>query len=57
MSETFEPTYEYMIDKDGKTTASACTAQTAAAVVDDKLVIYTAAANAGFAIIEVPKIK
>ena len=57
MLETFEPTWEYMFDASGATVASACTAQTAAAEVDGKLVIFTAAANAGFALIEVPKIK
>ena len=57
MLETFEPTWEYMFDIDGKTSADACTAQTAAAEVDGKLVIFTAAANAGFALIEIPKVK
>lgn len=57
MLETFEPTWEYMFDASGATVASACTAQTAAAEVDGKLVIFTAAANAGFALIEIPKIK
>lgn len=54
-SETFEPTYEYFLDTEGVTTASACSAQCNAAIVDGKLLIYTAAVNAGFALIELPK--
>lgn len=51
----WEPTYGYFLDTEGKTTASACSAQCNAAEVDGKLVVYTAAVNAGFALIEFPK--
>ena len=51
----WEPTYGYFLDSEGATTASACSAQCNAAEVNDKLVVYTAAVNAGFALIEFPK--
>ena len=51
----WEPTYTYFLDAEGKTTASACSAQCNAAEVDGKLVVFTAAVNAGFALIEFPK--
>ncbi len=54
---TAEPAYTYFLDPTGATTASACVAHANAAEVDGKLVIFTSAANAGFAIIEVPKAK
>lgn len=54
----WEPNYEYFIGaEDGTTTASACSAQCNAAEVNGKLVVYTAAVNAGFALIEFPKAK
>lgn len=53
-----EPAYEYFIGAaDGTTTASACTAQCAVAEVNGKLVVFTAGANAGFALIEFDKAK
>lgn len=51
----WEPTYGYFLDPEGKTTASACSAQCNAAEVNGKLVVYTAAVNAGFALIEFPE--
>jgi hypothetical protein len=51
----WEPTYGYFLDSEGATTASACSAQCNAAEVNGKLVVYTAAVNAGFALIEFPK--
>ncbi len=54
---TVEPAYSYFLDPTGATNASACVAHANAAEVNGKLVIFTSAANAGFAIIEVPKAK
>lgn len=52
----WEPTYYYSMDPDGAgTKVGACTAQCNAAEVDGKLVVFTAAVNAGFALIEFPK--
>ncbi len=54
----YEPVYEYFIGlEDGTTTASACSAQCNAAEINGKLVVYTAAVNAGFALIEFEKAK
>lgn len=51
----WEPDYTYFIDETGTTQASACSAQCNAAEVNGKLVVYTAAVNAGFALIEIPR--
>lgn len=52
----WEPTYYYSMDPDGASTkVNACSAQCNAAEVDGKLVVFTAAVNAGFALIEFPK--
>lgn len=56
----WEPTYHYSLDPaqpDANTTVGACAAQCNAAVVGDKLVVFTAATKAGFALIEFPKAK
>lgn len=56
----WEPTYHYSLDPaqpDANTTVGACAAQCNAAVVGDKLVVFTAATKAGFALIELPKAK
>lgn len=53
----WEPTYYYSMDPENGTSVKvdACSAQCNAAEVDGKLVVYTAAVNAGFALIEFPK--
>jgi hypothetical protein len=53
----WEPDYHYSLDvldveAEAHKTFTACTAQCNAAVVDGKLLVYAAAAGAGFAIIE-----
>ena len=56
----WEPTYHYSLDPDepdANKTVGACAAQCNAAEVDGKLVIFTAATKAGFALIEFPKAK
>ena len=56
----WEPTYGYSLASDpyeAHILASACSAQCNAAEVDGKLVVFTAAVNAGFALIEFPKAK
>lgn len=56
----WEPTYHYSLDPDepdANKTFGACAAQCNAAEVDGKLVIFTAATKAGFALIEFPKAK
>ncbi len=58
----WEPTYYYSLDPDaapdaGNKTVGACAAQCNAAEVDGKLVVFTAATKAGFALIEFPKAK
>lgn len=56
----WEPTYHYSLDPDepdANKTIGACAAQCNAAEVDGKLVIFTAATKAGFALIEFPKAK
>lgn len=56
----WEPTYHYSLDPtqpDANTTVGACAAQCNAAEVDGKLVVFTAATKAGFALIEFPKAK
>ena len=56
----WEPTYHYSLDPDepkANKTVSACAAQCNAAEVDGKLVVFTAATKAGFALIEFPKAK
>lgn len=56
----WEPTYHYSLDPtqpDANTTVAACAAQCNVAEVDGKLVVYTAATKAGFALIEFPKAK
>ena len=58
----WEPTYFYSLDPDaapdaGNKTVGACAAQCNAAEVDGKLVVFTAATKAGFALIEFPKAK
>ena len=56
----WEPTYHYSLDPeepDANKTVGACAAQCNAAVVDGKLVVFTAATKAGFALIEFPKAK
>ncbi len=56
----WEPTYHYSLDPsqpDANTTVDACAAQCNAAEVDGKLVVFTAATKAGFALIEFPKAK
>jgi hypothetical protein len=53
----WEPTYGYSLASDpyeAHILASACSAQCNAAEVDGKLVVFTAAVNAGFALIEFP---
>ncbi len=55
--ETFEPDWQYFLttpDLEYGTQSTAPAAQAAACELNGKLVIFTAAANAGFAIIEVP---
>ncbi len=52
---TVEPAYQYVIDATGATSASACVAHANAAEIDGKLVLFTSAANAGFALIEVSR--
>ena len=56
----WEPTYHYSLDPtepDANKTVGACAAQCNAAEVDGKLVVFTAATKAGFALIEFPKAK
>ena len=56
----WEPTYHYSLDPtepDADKTVGACAAQCNAAEVDGKLVVFTAATKAGFALIEFPKAK
>ena len=56
----WEPTYHYSLDPTEPTankTVGACAAQCNAAEVDGKLVVFTAATKAGFALIEFPKAK
>lgn len=56
----WEPTYHYSLDPtepDANKTVAACAAQCSAAEVDGKLVVFTAATKAGFALIEFPKAK
>jgi hypothetical protein len=56
----WEPTYHYSLDPaepDENKTVGACAAQCNAAEVDGKLVVFTAATKAGFALIEFPKAK
>lgn len=53
----WEPTYGYALTTDpyeAHIQASACSAQCNAAIVDGKFVVFTAAVNAGFALIEFP---
>ena len=53
----WEPTYGYALTTDpyeAHIAASACSAQCNAAEVNGKLVVFTAAVNAGFALIEFP---
>ncbi len=52
---TCEPIYLYSLDPDNACGAEACVAHANAAEVDGKLIIFTSSANAGFAIIEVPR--
>ncbi len=54
---TCEPTYLYSLDPENAYGAEACVAHANAAEVNGKLVIFTSSANAGFAIIEIPKAK
>ncbi len=53
----WEPTYYYSMDPENGTSVrvNACTAQCNAAEVNGKLVVFTASATAGFALIEFPK--
>lgn len=52
----WEPDYSYaLVDTEAGVGVTAPTAQTNAAVIDDKLVVYTASNNVGFALIEFPK--
>ena len=54
----WEPTYHYSLDPaqpEANTTVGACAAQCNAAEVNGKLVVFTAATKAGFALIEFPK--
>ena len=56
----WEPTYGYALTTDpleAHIPASACAAQCNAAEVNGKLVVFTSAVNAGFALIEFPKAK
>ena len=56
----WEPTYHYSLDPtepEANKTVGACAAQCNAAEVDGKLVVFTAATKAGFALIEFPKAK
>ena len=56
----WEPTSHYSLDPtepDANKTVGACAAQCNAAEVDGKLVVFTAATKAGFALIEFPKAK
>lgn len=56
----WEPTYHYSLDPtepDANKIVGACAAQCNAAEVDGKLVVFTAATKAGFALIEFPKAK
>jgi hypothetical protein len=56
----WEPTYHYSLDPaqpDANTTVGACAAQCNVAEVDGKLVVFSAATKAGFALIEFPKAK
>ena len=56
----WEPTYHYSLDPSEPTankTVGACAAQCNVAEVDGKLVVFTAATKAGFALIEFPKAK
>ena len=51
------PTYSYSMDPENGTSVKvgACTAQCNVAEVNGKLVVFTASATAGFALIEFPK--
>lgn len=56
----WEPTYHYSLDPsepEANKTVGACAAQCNVAEVDGKLVVFTAATKAGFALIEFPKAK
>ena len=56
----WEPTYHYSLDPAEPTankTVGACAAQCNVAEVDGKLIVFTAATKAGFALIEFPKAK
>ena len=56
----WEPTYHYSLDPsepEANKTIGACAAQCNVAEVDGKLIVFTAATKAGFALIEFPKAK
>ena len=56
----WEPTYHYSLvpsEPEANKTVGACAAQCNVAEVDGKLVVFTAATKAGFALIEFPKAK
>ena len=58
----WEPNYHYSLDvldieAEARKTVTACAAQCNAAVVNGKLLVYAAAAGAGFVIVEFPAAK